>query len=512
MGNRMKNKFIDRYQTKINLIYNIVTFIINAFIGLVLPSFLIKELGLSTYSLIPLSMSITGFMIVVTISINGTLSRFLSLEFENNISEVNKTFSTAFFTLVGLFVLISPLIGLFILRPTLFLNIETQDIGSARILFSTIIVAFILNSFASLFNSIAYVKNRINLQNISLIINRLGIIVFLAVLFLMGYITVEAYGVATLLAILFSFIYSYRIAKKLYPQLKVKYQSFTKEKFRNLFQLGFWLIVNQIGVLFFLQTDILIVNKFLGSEDSGVFGTLIQWSFLIRTIIGVFSTVFGPITLGLYASNETDRLVSLTKVTSKLLGIMGAILSVVILYFSKDILGVWLGRDFEEYAIILQVMVFHLGINLAYSSIINLNIAYDKAKIPGIVTLLTGLLNIALGILLIKYTSMGMVGVAVAGGISLTIKNLVFTPLYTAKIMNIKWFVYVKTIVPSLLITILGVGLAYVYPSSLLNLENVFQLVFAIGIFGIAFVILAWFLLCKDEKRTIIGVVRSKVR
>ena len=85
----MKNKFIDRYQTKINLIYNIVTFIINAFIGLVLPSFLIKELGLSTYSLIPLSMSITGFMIVVTISINGTLSRFLSLEFENN----NNTYS-----------------------------------------------------------------------------------------------------------------------------------------------------------------------------------------------------------------------------------------------------------------------------------------------------------------------------------------------------------------------------------------------------------------------------------
>ena len=79
------------------------------------------------------------------------------------------------------------------------------------------------------------------------------------------------------------------------------------------------------------------------------------------------------------------------------------------------------------------------------------------------------------------------------------------------KYIIIKWFVYIKTIVPSLLITILGVGLAYFYPSSLLKLENVFQLVFAIGIFGIVLGILAWLLLSKDEKSTIIGVVRSKV-
>src|SRR5699024_7205614 len=97
---------------------------------------------------------------------------------------------------------------------------------SARILFSTIIIAFVLNSFASLFNSIAYVKNRINLQNISLIINRLGIVVFLLILFVSNFITVEAYGIATLLATLFSLAYSYRVAKRLYPQLKVKYRLF----------------------------------------------------------------------------------------------------------------------------------------------------------------------------------------------------------------------------------------------------------------------------------------------
>lgn len=508
----MKNKFIDQYQTKLNLVFNIITFIINAMIGIVLPSFLIRELGLSSYSLIPLSMSISGFMIVITIAINGTLSRFLTLDFENDSASVNNTFSTAFFVLVGIFLILSPLISWFIYNPSYFLTIESQDVKSAQILFSTTIAAFILNSFASLYNSIAYVKNKINLQNISLIINRLGIIVILVILFALGFINVESYGIAVCLATLLSLLYSIRIAKRLYPELKVNFSFCTESKFKQLYKLGFWLIVNQIGVLFFLQTDILIVNKFLGTENSGAFGTIIQWSFLIRTVIGVFSTVFGPITLGLYATKQFDKLVSITKVTSKLLGILGAILSVVLMYFSRDILRIWLGEEFQIYEIIMQVLVFHLGINLAFSSIVNLNIAYNKAKLPGIVTLLTGILNVVLGVILVKYTDLAMVGIAIAGAVSLSIKNLVFTPIYAARIMKIQWDVYLKTVVPAVLLTVLGIVLTVTFPSNNLNLHHIFDLILAMGILAIALVGIAILLLSQDERITILGVLKSKVK
>jgi membrane protein EpsK len=503
--------YSNKYQTKINLLFNVITFAINALIGLVLPAFLIDKLGVGTYSLIPISMSITSFMLIITVAINGTLSRFLSIDFATDFKSVNTTFSTSYFVLLGLFLIFMPLLFLFVYNPSLFLNISENNINDSRILFGTIIIAFVLNSFASLFNSIAYVKNRINLQNISLIINRLGIIVFLTALFLIGYINVQAYGIAVLFSTIISFIYSYKIAKKLHPDLEIRFSLFDIFKFKLLSKLGFWLMVNQVGVLLFLQTDILVVNNLLGEEKSGIFGTLIQWSFLIRTIIGIFSTVFGPLTLTLYANQQIDKLIEFTKLTTKLLGILSSVIAVIIVYFAKDILRVWLGVEFEEYTFILQVMIFHLGFNLAYSSIVNINIAYNKAEIPGIVTLLTGVLNICLGIVLIKYTSLGILAVAISGFISLTIKNFVFTPLYAAKIMGIQWYTYIRTIFSSLIITLFGVGLTVCFSSERFQINSFIELIMGCIVLTLVLGAGAWFLLRKEEKIQVKEVILSKI-
>jgi membrane protein EpsK len=270
-------------------------------------------------------------------------------------------------------------------------------------------------------------------------------------------------------------------------------------------------MVNQVGVLLFLQTDILVVNNLLGEEKSGIFGTLIQWSFLIRTIIGIFSTVFGPLTLTLYANQQIDKLIEFTKLTTKLLGILSSVIAVIIVYFAKDILRVWLGVEFEEYTFILQVMIFHLGFNLAYSSIVNINIAYNKAEIPGIVTLLTGVLNICLGIVLIKYTSLGILAVAISGFISLTIKNFVFTPLYAAKIMGIQWYTYIRTIFSSLIITLFGVGLTVCFSSERFQINSFIELIMGCIVLTLVLGAGAWFLLRKEEKIQVKEVILSKI-
>ncbi|MDM1465226.1 oligosaccharide flippase family protein [Myroides odoratimimus] len=501
------------YQTKINLIYNVITFLINALIGLVLPTFLIKKLGISTYSLIPLSMSITSFMVLVTISINGTLSRYLSIDFEKNKNDVNKTFSTSFYLLLGLMLLLLPLVIYFLLNPERFLSIEQSDLQDAKSLFLFTIIAFIMNSFASLFNSIPYVRNRIDLRNIALIINRLGIVVFIVILFLIGYINIQAYGVAVFLATFFSLFYSIRTARKIFPELSIKLRFFDRYQLMRIARLGFWLIINQIGVVLFLQADIIIVNKILGAKQSGVYGTLIQWSFLVRTLVSMVAGVLGPLVLSLYAKNKIKELIDLTKFSTKVLGIFSAIISITIVYFSKDILGIWLGKEFEVYYYILMLIVFHLGFNNGYSSVINLNIAYNKAKIPGLVTILTGGINIAIGIWLLKYTSLGLFGVAIAGCISLTLKNLIFTPLYLSHIMKLDKKIYLKPILPSLIITIIGLIITFLVPSSVLGIQSFASLIFYGGVFVVVISICSWLLFFTPaEKSQLKSLAYSKIK
>lgn len=503
----------NNYQTKINLVYNIITFIINALIGLVLPIFLIKKLGISTYSLIPLSMSITSFMVLVTISINGTLSRFLSIDFENDTKDVNKTFSTSFFLLIGLFVLLAPITIFFLLNPNFFLTIENQDLKDAKILFLFTVVSFILNSFASLYSSIPFVKNRIDIRNISLIINRLGIVIFIVGLFLLGYINVQSYGIAVFFATILSFLYSIKTARQIFPELSIKLEYFNKVQLYKISKLGFWLIVNQIGVVLFLQADIIVVNKILGAKQSGVYGTLVQWSFLVRTIVGMIAGILGPIVLSLYAKNKIEELVNLTKFSTKILGIFGAIVAFVIVYFSRDILVLWLGKDFEIYYKVLILIIFHLGFNTGYSSIINLNIAYNKAKIPGVVTIITGLLNIGLGVIFLKFTDLGLLGIGISGFICLTIKNLIFTPLYLSYIMNLKPMTFITPIFPSIVISLLSISMIFIFPSSSLHIAGYFSLAMWGAVFTFIISAFSWLVFFnKSEKMQLTQLIFAKIK
>ena len=66
-------------------------------------------------------------------------------------------------------------------------------------------------------------------------------------------------------------------------------------------------------------------------------------------------------------------------------------------------------------------MLFHLSINLGVQSLFGIGVAMNKVKLPGLVTLFTGLLNLGLALILIKTTDLGFYGVAIAGAIALQI-------------------------------------------------------------------------------------------
>ena len=259
----------------------------NVVIGIWLPPFLINELGVDAYGLIPVSMSLTSVMLIITISINGTLSRFLSIDFEDGNLKANKTFNTAFYSMTALVLLLLPLAIFFSFNSEKFLNIPDRLIKDSNWLFFTVLMAFLLNAFSSLFNSIAFVKNRIDLRNSAVIITRIATLAILVLFFNLGIIKIQVFGIATLVATIFGFFYSLYIFKTLSPELEINFHYFDKEQLKEISTLGFWLIVNQIGVLFFLQSDIIIINYFKGAELSGIYATLLQWSFLIRSVVGL---------------------------------------------------------------------------------------------------------------------------------------------------------------------------------------------------------------------------------
>ena len=227
---------------------------------------------------------------------------------------------------------------------------------------------------------------------------------------------------------------------------------------------------------------------------------------------GIASGVIGPLVLGLFAKNLFKELKDLTIFSTKILGLFTTFITSIFIYFSQDILFVWLGEEFIQFKWLFITILFHLGFNLAVSSIININIAYGKVKIPGFVALGTGLLNIILGTSLLLYTDLGLFSVAISGLIALTLKNFLFTPIYAAKIMGLNLMVFYKPIIPSILLLIGIILLSVSFPSTYFNIENsVLKLVLFSCIFagGLGILIYKFFLSSKEIEQ-LINLAKSK--
>ena len=196
--------------------------------------------------------------------------------------------------------------------------------------------------------------------------------------------------------------------------------------------MGGWILINQIGVLLYLGIDLVVVNKMVGPEAGGQYGAVMIWSTKLRSLAGVVAGVFGPTIISLYGRQDTTGLVAYCRRAVKFVGLVMALPTGLICGFAQPLLGIWLGPSFEPLAPLMMLMSIHLCVNLAVFPLFNIQVATNRVRVPGILTCVMGVGNLGLALLLAGPVGWGMYGVAAAGAVMLTAKNLVFTPIYGA--------------------------------------------------------------------------------
>ena len=94
-----------------NLIANMVYFLINIIIGILLVPYFVSTLGVAAYGLIPLAASITGYVGIVVQSLNTSVSRYLTVDLQQeDYAAANQTFNTALAGLSLLLLLMIPVL------------------------------------------------------------------------------------------------------------------------------------------------------------------------------------------------------------------------------------------------------------------------------------------------------------------------------------------------------------------------------------------------------------------
>lgn len=500
-------------QLPINLIANIANFILNIIIGILLVPFFIGTLGVAAYGLIPLATSLTSYVTILTDSLNVAVSRFLTVDLhKGNYGIANKTFNTAVFGLSGVVLMLIPVVVILsYLAPRIF-NVPAGQEFDVVLLFLGVLSAFLIRSWSSNFTVTLFAHNRLDLQNLLYAVCTILQVSSIVLLFTVFSPRLSYVGVSYLMGSILFLAGAILLAKRVDPNLHVTINDFDRSRLRDLLSMGWWTVINQVGAMLFLQIDLIVVNILFGATANGEYAVAFVWVTLIRGIAGTLSFVLTPMILTYYAKGKINEIILISKSAVKGMGLIMALPIGLICGFAPHLLTFWVGPEFTHIAPLMWILTFPAIINLCVLPLFAINVAFNKVRIPGIVTFVMGIGNIVFAFTLPPLLGWGYYGVAIVGAAVLTLKNTLFVPWYATRVMEIPKHTFAKSMISGIISCLFVAGLALSIGYFFL-LSSFISMVFFSGIISLVYLILCFRIgLNQSEQTVVINYINKRVK
>ncbi len=498
-----------------NVAMAVVSFITYALIAIWLTPYLVSHLGTAAYGLVPLAGLFTQYVAIITAQISRAVNRFLTIEIQKPDGDPNVVFNSSLALYLILIVIQLPLFAIGVFYADRIFSIPPELKPDALLLLGFSAGSFMISLLGAVFGVSIYSKNRLDighLMEMARLIFRLLLIV--AVFSLRGpklrYIGYIDFALNVVLLGAGIVIW-----KKITPQLHISFRQIEWRVLGPVFHMSLWSLLNQLGSLLYLRTDIWIINRFISPVVAGQYAAILVVSNFIRKLANLGNGQIGPVTMSYWAKGERGELRRMLSFSVKLFSFGLALPIALLCANANHILRMWLGEGFSDCSLLFTVLTIHLCINTSVYPLFHLFAASNSVRIPALVTFFMGIVNVTASYLLGVSAGMGALGVALATAIVLSLKNAFFTPIYSARILKLSAWSFMGPLLGSIPV----MGLAY-----LLTLMPVAEW-FLLGAGTLAGMILQaawvcliaglcgwWIIFSKTERRTILETVRGKLR
>jgi O-antigen/teichoic acid export membrane protein len=267
-----------------------------------------------------------------------------------------------------------------------------------------------------------------------------------------------------------------------------------------LLSFGFFTIIRQIGGLLRTNMDAAIIGRYIGTEAIGVYSVAALLFGYLTNIVVCVAGATQPKLASIAGYGEKRPFVDSIMRYSVIVSNFSAGIGLVALFLTGDFLKLWVPNTFKDvhatsvvFTILLIGLVPHLMSNVS----INALEAVNKHRYYAYQTVIEGIVNLGLSILLVGY--LGIYGVALGTTIPILITKLIVQPIYCCKIIGIKWRNYMMDILikPILLTVVLGIFLRNI---SLLSPPKSYLILLINGMFIFLVFNILSFVICFNRK------------
>lgn len=432
----------------INFSANLTAFLLSVFLSVWMTPFIVKTLGVEAFGFVHLTQNVINYFSIITVALRlGCRSVLFCCCPQGRAGESKCVYQQLFSGLCFDFIAALAAacgFGFFIDRV---MNVPQALLADVRLSILIGSVLFILTFLMAGFGAAPFYANRLyitsSIQAVQMLIRVLSVLL----LFACFAPKIWQIQLAALAGAVIASVLSFYFFKKLIPwfSFRMKDLSFRTSKE----PISSWRMepVNQIGVLLFLQIDLLTANLMLGASASGKYAAIIQFPLLLRSLAGTVASLFAPIMTSYYSKGDMDGLMNYANKAVRLNGLLLALPAALLGGLAGPFLTIWLGPSFSSIAPLLFIHAGYLVVSLAFMPLFYIWTAFNQQKTPAIVTLLLGAVNVVLAVTLSGPAHLGLYGITLAGAISLILKNAIFTPLYVSRITGYKKHVFFKGII-----------------------------------------------------------------
>jgi O-antigen/teichoic acid export membrane protein len=426
---------------------------INLLLTFIMTPIIVGHLGKSAYGLWAVFGSVMGYFGLLKFGL-GTATTKYTAEYRarNDLEALSKLISSVsmVFIVVGI-IIVFTCIGLTPFLPS-FLQIPKDLLSAGRVTFITMGFSLALGLFASVFGSMIYGYQRVDVWRtfsiIQAIVNALFILLFFRLGFgLVGIAFASFLSVFLLLTLYLIFINhhsNYKIV--LHPRLA---DLKTIKRIAPYSLRSFILI---LSALILYQTDSLVIGIFLGVSFVTSYAIAYQLCFYSTYLFSLITETVFPTFTRLYTLNDIDRLRSLYLRILKISVAIVVPIAIALGIFGHSFINLWVGEKNSvgiDVLLVLVVMNFFHAFGTPAGLLLQAIGENRKFMYSEIVN---ALLNLLLSVILVK--KIGVLGVALGTLVAHLCTSFWVMPLLVFKYTKISIRQYISSILPPLLVGI----------------------------------------------------------
>lgn len=409
-------------------------------ISFILTPYITETVGAEAYGFVQLSRNFITYAGIITIALNSYATRFIAVAYhQNKLESANEYFSSVLYAdtvLAAILFLFFLIVGLF---ADSWFNISPELVGQVKILFIITGVTFSVTTVFSVFACGAYIENQLDKTNffkcISYIVEAIALyLLYRELPTKIWYVAIGAVLAAAIIGI--SNIY---IQRKYTPTIRYLRSSVSLNPIKELVGNGIWNSLNSLGNTLNSGLDLIVTNLLLTPLAMGQVAIAKTISAMFYALFQMVAQPFQPILLKNYSENNSAELLKNFKLAMVVSGLFSNLAFAGFFALGKEYYLLWIPKQDIELVWALTVLTI-LG-SVIEGAVFPLYYIYTltvKNKVPCIVTICGGVLNVMGMYVLIKTTNLGPFAIVLTTTVIMTVINLIFNPIYMTKCLKLK--------------------------------------------------------------------------